>query len=46
MTATAIVFLNGISDSINVSTYSSVAGQTIKGTTDGSWTKVEVYKIN
>jgi Concanavalin A-like lectin/glucanases superfamily len=47
MTTTAIVYLNGVSDSINVSTYSSVAGQTVKGTSpDGNWTKVEVYKIN
>ena len=45
-TATAIVYLNGVSDSLNFSGYSSAAAQQIVGTTDGNWTKVEIFKIN
>jgi len=43
---TAIVYLNGSSDSLNFSAYSSVSAQTIVGTTDGNWTRVDIHKIN
>ena len=45
-TTTAIIYMNGSSDSLNFSGYSSGTTQTIVGTTDGNWTKVEVFKIN
>jgi hypothetical protein len=46
LNATATVYLNGTTDYLNFSGYSSGTGQTIKGTTDGNWTRVEIFKIN
>jgi len=47
ITTTAVTYMNGATDSLNVSLYNGGSGsQTIRGTSDGNWTKVEVYKIN
>lgn len=41
-----IAFLNGTTDYLEFTAYSSNAAQNIVGTSDGAWTKVEVFKIN
>jgi hypothetical protein len=41
-----IAFLNGTTDYLEFTAYSSNAAQSIIGTSDGAWTKVEVFKIN
>jgi hypothetical protein len=41
-----IAFLNGTTDYLEFIAYSSNAAQSIIGTSDGAWTKVEVFKIN
>ena len=42
----AITYLNGTTDYIYFQAYSSNAAQVVTGTTDGNWTKVEIFKIN
>jgi hypothetical protein len=42
----AITFMNGTTDYLYFQAYSSNASQVVTGTTDGNWTKVEVFKIN
>lgn len=45
--ATAIVYLNGTSDYIDLTGYTNNStSQTITGSTDYAWTKLEAYKIN
>jgi len=41
-----IAFLNGTTDYLEFTAYSSNAAQSIIGTSDGAWTKVEIFKIN
>ena len=41
-----ITYLNGTTDYVYFQGYSSNASQIITGTSDGNWTKVEVFKIN
>ncbi|NDD53934.1 hypothetical protein EBZ39_08660 [bacterium] len=41
-----ISYLNGTTDYLEFTAYSSNAAQSIVGTSDGAWTKVEVFKIN
>ena len=42
----AITFMNGTTDYLYFQAYSSNSAQVVTGTTDGNWTKVEVFKIN
>lgn len=47
MVAQATVYCNGSTDEIKIQAYSGHnSGQTITGTTDGNWTKLEVIKIS
>ena len=43
---TAVTFMNGSTDYLYFQGYSSNAAQVITGETNGTWTKVEVFKIN
>jgi hypothetical protein len=45
-TTNSIIYLNGSSDYVDFTAYSSNAAQVIFGSTDGNWTKVEIFKIN
>jgi len=42
----AITYMNGSTDYLYFQGYSSNAAQVVTGTSDGNWTKVEVFKIN
>ena len=47
MVAQATVYCDGSSDEIKLQAYTGHnPGQTVKGTTDGNWTKLEVIKIS
>lgn len=47
MVAQATVYCDGSSDEIKLQAYTGHnSGQTIRGTTDGNWTKLEVIKIS
>jgi predicted nucleic acid-binding Zn-ribbon protein len=47
MTACGIVTMNGTTDYIEFSVYTgNPGGQTVTGTADGAWTKMEMFKIN
>jgi hypothetical protein len=47
MNACGIVTMNGTTDYIEFSVYTgNPGGQTVTGTSDGAWTKMEVFKIN
>ena len=47
MNACGIVTMNGTTDYIEFSVYTgNPGGQTVTGTADGAWTKMEVFKIN
>jgi hypothetical protein len=46
-TVCGIVTMNGTTDYIDFTVYTSnPTSQTVRGTVDGSWTKMEVFKIN
>ena len=47
MNACGIVTMNGTTDYIEFSVYTgNPGGQTVVGTSDGAWTKMEIFKIN
>ena len=47
MNACGIVTMNGTTDYIEFSVYTgNPGGQTVTGTADGAWTKMEIFKIN
>lgn len=47
MNACGIVTMNGTTDYIEFSVYTGdPGGQTVTGTSDGAWTKMEIFKIN
>ena len=47
MNACGIVTMNGTTDYIDFTAYTSnPTSQDVKGTTDGAWTKLEIFKIN
>lgn len=47
MNACGIVTMNGTTDYIEFSVYTgNPGGQTVTGTSDGAWTKMEIFKIN
>ena len=41
-----VVYLNGSTDYLTFQAYSSNAAQVITGETNGTWTKVDIFKIN
>ena len=45
-TTTGVAYLNGSTDYLNFQAYSSNSAQVMIGTSDGAWSKVEVFKIN